>query len=96
MARLLTCWKKTLEFATFWAHKIHTAKNGGGTVMLWGSYSLAGRGKLIRLDKIKCSAILKEKTPQTKQKDMKLRQDHNLQNVSEAIVDWFRSKHIYD
>lgn len=54
-------------------HTVPTVKHGGGSIMLWGSFSLAGTGKLVRvdgkMDGVKYRAILNE-------------------NLSESAKDW--------
>ena len=85
-------------------HTIPTVKHGGGSIMLWGCFSSAGTGKLVRvdgkMDGAKYRAILEENLLEAA-KDLRLgrrftfQQDNNPKHTARATMEWFRSKHIH-
>ncbi|MCJ8737809.1 hypothetical protein PDJAM_G00028230 [Pangasius djambal] len=85
-------------------HTIPTMKHVGGSIMLWGCFSSAGTGKLVRvdgkMDGAKYRAILDENMLESA-KDLRLRQrftfqqDSDPKHTARATMEWFRSKHIH-
>ncbi|MCJ8737403.1 hypothetical protein PDJAM_G00023560 [Pangasius djambal] len=85
-------------------HTIPTVKHGGGSITLWGCFSSAGTGKLVRvdgkMDGAKYRAILDENLLESA-KDLRLgrrftfRQDNDPKPSARATMEWFRSKHIH-
>ncbi|MCI4379917.1 hypothetical protein PGIGA_G00233920 [Pangasianodon gigas] len=85
-------------------HTIPTVKHGGGSIMLWGCFSPAGKGKLVRvdgkMDGAKYRAILDENLLESA-KDLRLgrsftfQQDKDPKHTARATMEWFRSKHIH-
>lgn len=96
-------WRKT-NTAHHPAHTIPTVKHGGGSIMLWGCFSSAGTGKLVRvdgkMDGAKYRAILEENLLEAA-KDLRLgrrftfQQDNDPKHTARATMEWFRSKNIH-
>ena len=84
-------------------HTIPKVKHGGGSIMLWGCFSSAGTGKLVRIegkmDGARYRAILEENLMQSA-KDLRLgqrfifQQDNDHKHTARATMEWFRSKHV--
>ncbi|KAG2458981.1 TC1A transposase, partial [Polypterus senegalus] len=97
-------WRKT-NTAHHSEHTIPTVKYGGGSIMLWGCFSSAGTGKLVRddgkMDGAKYRAILEENLLESA-KDLRLgrrftfQQDSNPKHKARATMEWFQTKHIHD
>lgn len=95
-------WRKT-NTAHHPEHTIPTVKHGGGNIMLWGCFSSAGTGKLVRvdgrMDGAKYRAILEENLLEAA-KDLRLgrrfvfQQDNDPKHKARATMEWFRSKNI--
>ncbi|KAJ7345776.1 hypothetical protein JRQ81_001726 [Phrynocephalus forsythii] len=83
---------------------IPTVKYGGGSIMLWGCFSSAGTGKLVRIDGkmdgAKYRAILEENLLESA-KDLRLgrrftfQQDNDPKDKARATMEWFKTKHIH-
>ena len=96
-------WRKT-NTAHHPEHTIPTVKHGGGNIMLWGCFSSAGTGKLVRvdgkMDGAKYRAILEENLLEAA-KDLRLgrrfifQQDNDPKHKARATMEWFRSKNIH-
>ena len=79
---------------------IPTVNHGGGSIMLWGCFSSAGTGKLVRtegkMDGAKYRAILEENLMESA-KDLRLgrrfifQQDNDPKHTARATMEWFRS-----
>jgi hypothetical protein len=69
--------------------------------MLWGCFSVAGTGRLVRIEEtmngVKYREILDENLPQSTQ-DLRLgrrftfQQDHDSKNTAKTTQEWFRDK----
>ena len=80
-----------------------TVKQGGGSIMLWGCFSSAGTGKLVRIegmmDGAKYREIIEGNLFQSS-RDLKLRrrftfqQDNDPKHTAKAILEWFKRKHL--
>uniref|UniRef100_A0A803J7M7 Tc1-like transposase DDE domain-containing protein n=1 Tax=Xenopus tropicalis TaxID=8364 RepID=A0A803J7M7_XENTR len=96
-------WRKT-NTAHHSEHTIPAVKYGGGSIMLWGCFSSAGTGKLVRvdgkMDGAKYRAILEENLLESA-KDLRLgrrftfRQDNDPKHKARATMEWFKTKHIH-
>uniref|UniRef100_A0A803JAD7 Tc1-like transposase DDE domain-containing protein n=1 Tax=Xenopus tropicalis TaxID=8364 RepID=A0A803JAD7_XENTR len=96
-------WQKT-KTAHHSEHTIPTVKYGGGSIMLWGCFSSAGTGKLVRvdgkMDGAKYRAILEENLLESA-KDLRLgrrftfQQDNNPKHKARVTMEWFKTKHIH-
>ncbi|CAI5674221.1 unnamed protein product [Oreochromis niloticus] len=96
-------WRET-NTAHHSEHTIPTVKYGGGSIMLWGCFSSAGTGKLVRvdgkMDGAKYRAILEENLLESA-KDLRLgrrftfQQDDDPKHKARATMEWFKTKHIY-
>uniref|UniRef100_A0A803JNW0 Tc1-like transposase DDE domain-containing protein n=1 Tax=Xenopus tropicalis TaxID=8364 RepID=A0A803JNW0_XENTR len=96
-------WRKT-NTAHHSEHTIPTVKYGGGSIMLWGCFSSAGTGKLVRvdgkMDGAKYRAILEENLLESA-KDLRLgrrftfQQDNDPKHKARATMEWFKTKHIH-
>ena len=96
-------WRKT-NTAHHPEHTIPTVKHGGGSIMLWGCFSSAGTGKLVRVDgKVdgaKYRAILEEILLEAA-KHLRLgrrfifQQDNDPEHKARATMEWLRSKNIH-
>uniref|UniRef100_A0A669E9Q2 Tc1-like transposase DDE domain-containing protein n=1 Tax=Oreochromis niloticus TaxID=8128 RepID=A0A669E9Q2_ORENI len=85
-------------------HTIPTVKYGGGSIMLWGCFSSAGTGKLVRvdgkMDGAKYRAILEENLLDST-KVLRLgrrfifQQDNDPKHKARATMEWFKTKHIH-
>ena len=83
-------------------HSIPTVKHGGGSIMLWGYFSSAWTGNLVRvdgkMDGARFREILEENLPA---KDLRLgwrftfQQDNDPKHTARATMEWFTSKHIH-
>ncbi|CAB1441192.1 unnamed protein product [Pleuronectes platessa] len=84
-------------------HTIPTVKHGGGSIMLWGCFSSAGTGKLVRIegkmDGAKYREILEENLMQSA-KDLRLgrrfifQQDNDPKHTARATKEWFGLKNV--
>ena len=80
---------------------IPMVKQGGGCIMLWGCFSAAGTGRLVRIkgkmNGEKYREILDENLLQSTQ-DLKLQrrfifqQDHDLKHTAKTTQEWLRDK----
>uniref|UniRef100_A0A803KDE8 Tc1-like transposase DDE domain-containing protein n=1 Tax=Xenopus tropicalis TaxID=8364 RepID=A0A803KDE8_XENTR len=96
-------WQKT-NTAHHSEHNIPTVKFGGGSIMLWGCFSSAGTGKLVRvdgkMDGAKYRAILEENLLESA-KDLRLgrrftfQQDNDPKHKARGTMEWFKTKHIH-
>uniref|UniRef100_A0A669ESK4 Transposase Tc1-like domain-containing protein n=1 Tax=Oreochromis niloticus TaxID=8128 RepID=A0A669ESK4_ORENI len=96
-------WRKTTT-AHHSEHTIPTVKYGGGSIMLWGCFSSAGTGKLVRvdgkMDGAKYRATLEENLLESA-KDLRLgrrftfQQDNDPKHKARATMRWFKTKHIH-
>jgi hypothetical protein len=78
-------------------------KHGGGSIKLWGCFSLAGTGKMVRIegmmDGTKYREILEGNLFQSS-RDLRLgqrftfQQDNNPKNTAKATLEWFKGKHL--
>ena len=92
-------WQKTNN-AHHPEHTIPTVKDGGGSIMLWGCFSSAGTGKLVRVDGkmggAKYRAILEGNLLESAI-DLRLgrrftfQQDNNPKHTARATMEWLRS-----
>uniref|UniRef100_A0AAR2K3W5 Tc1-like transposase DDE domain-containing protein n=1 Tax=Pygocentrus nattereri TaxID=42514 RepID=A0AAR2K3W5_PYGNA len=83
---------------------IPTVKYGGGSIMLWGCFSSAGTGKLVKvdgkMDGAKYRAILEENLLESA-KDLRLgrrftfQQDNDPKHKARATMEWFKKKNIH-
>uniref|UniRef100_A0A3Q4I3F8 Tc1-like transposase DDE domain-containing protein n=1 Tax=Neolamprologus brichardi TaxID=32507 RepID=A0A3Q4I3F8_NEOBR len=95
-------WRKT-NTAHHSEHTIPTVKYGG-SIVLWGCFSSAGTGKLVRVDGkmngAKYRAILEENLLESA-KDLRLgwrftfQQDNDPKHKARATMEWFKTKHIH-
>lgn len=84
-------------------HTIPTVKHGGGSIMLWGCFSSAGTGKLVRvdgkMDGAKYRTILEENLLESA-KDLRMgrrftfQQDNDPKHKARATMEWFKTKQI--
>ena len=84
---------------------IPTVKQGGGIIMLWGCYSSAGTGKLVRIegmmDGAKYREILEGNLFQSS-RDLRLgrrftfQQDNDPKHTDKATLEWFKGKYLND
>ncbi|MBN3272188.1 TCB1 transposase, partial [Polyodon spathula] len=82
---------------------IPTVKHGGGSIMLWGCFSSAGTGKLVRIegmmDGAKYREILEGNLFQSS-RDLRLgrrftfQQDNDPKHTAKATLEWFKGKHL--
>ena len=82
---------------------IPTVKHGGGSIMLWGCFSAAGTGKLVRvegrMDGAKYRDILEQNLFQSAC-DLRLgrrftfQQDNDPKHTAKATLEWFKGKHL--
>lgn len=82
---------------------IPTVKHGGGSIMLWGCFSAAGTGKLVRvegkMDGAKYRDIL-EQNLFTSVSDLRLgrrftfQQDNDPKHTAKATLEWFKRKRV--
>uniref|UniRef100_A0A6I8RU66 Transposase n=1 Tax=Xenopus tropicalis TaxID=8364 RepID=A0A6I8RU66_XENTR len=96
-------WQKT-NTAHHSEHTIPTVTYGGGSIMLWGCFSSAGTGKLVRvdgkMDGAKYRAILEENLLESA-KNLRLgrrftfQQDNDPKHKARATMEWFKTKHIH-
>ena len=80
---------------------IPTVKHGGGSIMLWGCFSVAGTGKLVRIEAkmngAKYREILIENLHQSAQ-DLRLgkrftfQQDNKPKHTAKMTQEWLRDK----
>ncbi|KAL0201197.1 hypothetical protein M9458_004384, partial [Cirrhinus mrigala] len=86
-------WRKT-NTAYHSEHTIPTVKYGFGSIMLWGCFSSAGTGKLVRvdgkMDGAKYRAILEENLL-----EFTFQQDNDPKHKARATMEWFKTKHIH-
>ena len=81
---------------------IPTVKHGGGSIMLWGCFSLAGTGKMVRIegmmDGAKYREILEGNLFQSS-RDLRLgrrftfQQDNDPKYTAKATLEWLKGKH---
>ncbi len=84
-------------------HTIPTVKHGGGSIMIWGCFSSAGTGKLVRIDGrmngAKYRAILEENLLESA-KDLRLgrrftfQQDNDPKHTAKATTEWLKANRI--
>ena len=84
-------------------HTIPTVKHGGGSIMLWGYFPLAGTGALVtieeKMDGAKYRKILKENLLSFARK-LKLERkfifqhDNDQKHIAKATLEWLRNKKI--
>ena len=82
---------------------IPTVKHAGGSIMLWGCFSLAGTGKLVRIegmmDGAKYREILEGNLFQSS-RDLRLgwsytfQRDNHPKHTAKATLEWFKGKHL--
>ncbi|KAL7855533.1 hypothetical protein AOLI_G00191370 [Acnodon oligacanthus] len=85
-------------------HTIPTVKYGGGSIVLWGCFSSAGTGRLVRvdgkMDGAKYRAVLEENLLDSA-KDLRLgqrftfQQDNDPKHKARTTMEWFKTKHIH-
>lgn len=82
---------------------IPTLKYGGGTIMLWGCFSAAGTGNIVRIDGRMNGAQYREildKNLRPSAKKLKLRkklvfqQDNDPKHTARATLEWLKMKNI--
>uniref|UniRef100_A0A6I8Q9Z7 Uncharacterized protein n=1 Tax=Xenopus tropicalis TaxID=8364 RepID=A0A6I8Q9Z7_XENTR len=99
----LYVWRKT-NTAHHSEPTVPTVTYGGGSIMLWGGFSSAGIGKLVRvdgkMDGAKYRAILEENLLESAE-DLRLgrrftfQQDNDPKHKARATMEWFKTKHIH-
>ena len=82
---------------------IPTVTHGGGSIMLWGCFSSAGTGKLVRIegmmDDAKYREILEGNLFQSS-RDLRLgqrftfHQDNDPKHTAKGTLEWFKGKHL--
>uniref|UniRef100_A0AAZ3RR21 Transposase Tc1-like domain-containing protein n=1 Tax=Oncorhynchus tshawytscha TaxID=74940 RepID=A0AAZ3RR21_ONCTS len=79
---------------------IPTVKHGGGSIMLWGCFSSAGTGKLVRIEGMMDGAKYREILFQSS-RDLRLgrrftfQQDNDPKHTAKATHEWFKGKHLF-
>ena len=80
---------------------IPTVKHGGGNIMLWGCFSSAGTGKLVRIegmmDGAKYREILEENLFQSSRnlrlgRRINFQQDNDPNYTAKATLEWFKGE----
>ena len=75
---------------------ILTVNHGGGSIMLWGCFSLVGTGKLVRIEGMMEGAKYREILEGKSSRDLRLgrrftfQQDNDPKHTVEATLEWFR------
>uniref|UniRef100_A0A8C6TG47 Transposase n=1 Tax=Neogobius melanostomus TaxID=47308 RepID=A0A8C6TG47_9GOBI len=82
---------------------IPSVKYGGGSIVLWGCFSSAGTGKIVRIvgkmDGAKYRDILEENLPESA-RELRLgrrftfQQDNDPKHKAKSTMEWFKNKHI--
>uniref|UniRef100_A0AAZ3P0S6 Tc1-like transposase DDE domain-containing protein n=1 Tax=Oncorhynchus tshawytscha TaxID=74940 RepID=A0AAZ3P0S6_ONCTS len=80
---------------------IPTVKNGGGSIMLWGCFSAAGTGRLVRIEGKMNGAKYRESRDENllqSTQDLRLgqrftfQQDHDPKHTAKTMQEWLRDK----
>lgn len=94
--------KRYIWWITGIAHQPHytvpTVKHGGGSIMLWGCFSVAGPGELVTIQGVKYQEILEANLLKSARalhlgRNFKF-QDNDPKHVSKSTKAWFASKKI--
>ena len=85
------------------SNTIPSMKHGDGSIMLWGCFSAAGTGRLVRIEGtmngVKYRQILEENLLQ-RAKDLRLwqrftfHQDNNPKHTAKATLEWLQNKNM--